>query len=316
MTGGKACPYLVDTSEFGAIRPLAWGYSGSTIPSFARDRRYSPVLTFVVPFILLILLPRTAGAAGGDGGDNESSEMDSSSVMDEEGDQQHGPGSAASSSSSSSAAAGSARVSRNKRQAERLLAKQQRELHERRLAKLKEMKEKQKDTFKAEGGAEKRLEYLMKQAELFTHFFHEDKHSTAASSSSSSSSSSSIGGPAAAGDPSASSSAAGRGGGGGGKSRRGRRGGGGGGGGNDEEEDELAEEALTGDHAPGTKITKQPSIVTGNLREYQLEGLNWMVGLHDSNISGILADEMGLGKTLQSISLLAYLKQYRGVNGE
>lgn len=51
------------------------------------------------------------------------------------------------------------------------------------------------------------------------------------------------------------------------------------------------------------------------MREYQLEGLNWMINLHDNDISGILADEMGLGKTLQSISLLAYLKEFRGVTG-
>ena len=39
------------------------------------------------------------------------------------------------------------------------------------------------------------------------------------------------------------------------------------------------------------------------------------MNLHDNNISGILADEMGLGKTLQSISLLAALKEHRGVKG-
>jgi SWI/SNF-related matrix-associated actin-dependent regulator of chromatin subfamily A member 5 len=40
-----------------------------------------------------------------------------------------------------------------------------------------------------------------------------------------------------------------------------------------------------------------------------------MINLHDNDISGILADEMGLGKTLQSISLLAYLKEFRNVTG-
>ena len=30
---------------------------------------------------------------------------------------------------------------------------------------------------------------------------------------------------------------------------------------------------------------------------------------------GILADEMGLGKTLQSISVLAYMHEYKGVSG-
>ena len=60
----------------------------------------------------------------------------------------------------------------------------------------------------------------------------------------------------------------------------------------------------------------QPSIITGTtLREYQLQGLNWMIHLYDNGINGILADEMGLGKTLQTISLIAYLKEFRGING-
>ncbi|KAL7468526.1 hypothetical protein ACHAXS_008749 [Conticribra weissflogii] len=51
------------------------------------------------------------------------------------------------------------------------------------------------------------------------------------------------------------------------------------------------------------------------MHKYQLEGLNWMIKLHDHGINGILADEMGLGKTLQTISLLAYLREARGVKG-
>jgi SWI/SNF-related matrix-associated actin-dependent regulator of chromatin subfamily A member 5 len=50
-------------------------------------------------------------------------------------------------------------------------------------------------------------------------------------------------------------------------------------------------------------------------REYQLEGLNWMIRLHENGINGILADEMGLGKTLQSISILSYLYEYKNVTG-
>jgi SNF2 family DNA or RNA helicase len=38
-------------------------------------------------------------------------------------------------------------------------------------------------------------------------------------------------------------------------------------------------------------------------------GLNWLVRLHDNGINGILADEMGLGKTLQTIALIAYLRE-------
>jgi SWI/SNF-related matrix-associated actin-dependent regulator of chromatin subfamily A member 5 len=51
------------------------------------------------------------------------------------------------------------------------------------------------------------------------------------------------------------------------------------------------------------------------MREYQLEGLQWLVSMHDRGLSGILGDEMGLGKTLQTISFLAHLKFERGVGG-
>lgn len=44
----------------------------------------------------------------------------------------------------------------------------------------------------------------------------------------------------------------------------------------------------------------------GELRDYQVRGLNWMISLYENGINGILADEMGLGKTLQTISLLGW----------
>merc|ERR1719158_915031 len=53
----------------------------------------------------------------------------------------------------------------------------------------------------------------------------------------------------------------------------------------------------------------------GKLRDYQVRGLNWMIGLYENNINGILADEMGLGKTLQTISLLGYMKHFKNING-
>lgn len=40
-----------------------------------------------------------------------------------------------------------------------------------------------------------------------------------------------------------------------------------------------------------------------------------MIKLADTGINGILADEMGLGKTLQSISILAYMREYRNIPG-
>jgi hypothetical protein len=90
----------------------------------------------------------------------------------------------------------------------------------------------------------------------------------------------------------------------------------------------------------------------GQLRSYQLEGLRWMVSLHDHGLNGILADEMvrcsmcscrpcdfhgvfllqgvhqpishcsyylclhqGLGKTIQIIALIAFLVETRGIAG-
>lgn len=41
---------------------------------------------------------------------------------------------------------------------------------------------------------------------------------------------------------------------------------------------------------------RQPSILTGgDLKEYQLSGLQWLVSLYNNRLNGILADEMGLG---------------------
>ncbi|KAF9033292.1 hypothetical protein BDZ89DRAFT_1100936 [Hymenopellis radicata] len=58
------------------------------------------------------------------------------------------------------------------------------------------------------------------------------------------------------------------------------------------------------------KTLPQPALITGaTLKDYQIEGLQWMVSLHQNGISGILADEMGLGKTLQTISFSAYLRE-------
>lgn len=47
-----------------------------------------------------------------------------------------------------------------------------------------------------------------------------------------------------------------------------------------------------------TYLKQQPSILAKHckMHPYQLEGLNWMIKLHDHGINGILADEMGLGE--------------------
>ncbi|XP_073009627.1 probable ATP-dependent DNA helicase CHR719 [Typha latifolia] len=69
-------------------------------------------------------------------------------------------------------------------------------------------------------------------------------------------------------------------------------------------------------HAIQEKVTEQPSMLrSGELRPYQLEGLQWMLSLFNNNLNGILADEMGLGKTIQTIALIAYLIENKGVTG-
>lgn len=58
------------------------------------------------------------------------------------------------------------------------------------------------------------------------------------------------------------------------------------------------------------KITEDPSYLTasgGQLKEFQLTGLNWLAYLWAKEENGILADEMGLGKTVQSVAYLSYL---------
>lgn len=74
-----------------------------------------------------------------------------------------------------------------------------------------------------------------------------------------------------------------------------------------EEDEELLAESNKSSKVI-TRFEESPSyIVNGEMRDYQIRGLNWMIDLYENGINGILADEMGLGKTLQTISLLGYV---------
>lgn len=57
------------------------------------------------------------------------------------------------------------------------------------------------------------------------------------------------------------------------------------------------------------KIVETPKSFQGDLKEYQIKGLRWLDNLYEQGINGILADEMGLGKTIQAIALLAHLSE-------
>ncbi|KAI8596575.1 SNF2 family N-terminal domain-containing protein [Dissophora ornata] len=53
------------------------------------------------------------------------------------------------------------------------------------------------------------------------------------------------------------------------------------------------------------KLKESPDFKHGNeLRQYQMEGLNWLLDCWSNNQSCIMADEMGLGKTVQSVTFL------------
>ncbi|CBN76950.1 conserved unknown protein [Ectocarpus siliculosus] len=62
-------------------------------------------------------------------------------------------------------------------------------------------------------------------------------------------------------------------------------------------------------HSKSEAVRQPSSLKGGTLKEYQLQGLQWMVSLYNNNLNGILADEMGLGKTIQTIALLSYLME-------
>jgi SNF2 family DNA or RNA helicase len=51
-----------------------------------------------------------------------------------------------------------------------------------------------------------------------------------------------------------------------------------------------------------------PSNIQASLRNYQIEGIQWLDRLRSMHLNGILADDMGLGKTLQAITTLTQYK--------
>ncbi|KAH7906758.1 P-loop containing nucleoside triphosphate hydrolase protein [Hygrophoropsis aurantiaca] len=61
---------------------------------------------------------------------------------------------------------------------------------------------------------------------------------------------------------------------------------------------------------PLREMTTQPSLIKGGeMKDYQLHGLSFLVNMHENGMNCILGDEMGLGKTLQTLSLLAWIRE-------
>lgn len=79
----------------------------------------------------------------------------------------------------------------------------------------------------------------------------------------------------------------------------------------DEYKNQCGEQTYYGiAHTIREEVTEQASIlVNGQLKEYQIRGLEWLVSLYNNNLNGILADEMGLGKTIQTIALITFLME-------
>eukprot|EP01132_Coremiostelium_polycephalum_P000977 gene977-1243_t len=84
-----------------------------------------------------------------------------------------------------------------------------------------------------------------------------------------------------------------------------------------EEDEQIMKETMDEEqpHSFNFFTSNPPYIKHGQMRDYQIHGLNWLIQLYERGINGILADEMGLGKTLQTISLLGYLSEYKGIRG-
>ena len=139
-----------------------------------------------------------------------------------------------------------------------------------------------------------RLRYLLQQSDVFSHFMNKGAASTSAAAKSPSALPSSPSKRHHGGDGEAVLS-----------KRK-----------TEDEEDAILLQQAQAEGALNVRLSAQPKcIANGTMRDYQLEGLNWMIGLNTNGMNGILADEMGLGKTLQSISVLGYMSEFRGVDG-
>lgn len=64
-----------------------------------------------------------------------------------------------------------------------------------------------------------------------------------------------------------------------------------------------------------SSLTLTPKMFRGKLKEYQLKGLRWLNNLFEQGINGILADEMGLGKTVQAIALITHIAEKKNCWG-
>jgi len=223
------------------------------------------------------------------------SDDDSSSSNSEFGGDGDGDGDGGDSSSSSSDSDASQKRSKQKRKAPVISASvlaRRGQAKKERVEKEKYIAERCNDLRSERADqAQKRLDFLLKQSDIFRHFgeVKEDKGKFYGSRGTATSSGASVESPDKVGVNRRDVSS---------------------------DKDIEAEELEEADEQLKTYLTSQPTTLGfGKMRGYQLEGLNWMVRLQENGVNGILADEMGLGKTLQSISVLVYMMEYAGQNG-
>ncbi|EGO28787.1 hypothetical protein SERLADRAFT_434683 [Serpula lacrymans var. lacrymans S7.9] len=73
---------------------------------------------------------------------------------------------------------------------------------------------------------------------------------------------------------------------------------------------EIEESGEKASYIPFHALDEQPKLIQGGtMKEYQLQGLAFLVYMHNNGMNCILGDEMGLGKTLQTLSLFAHVRE-------
>lgn len=71
------------------------------------------------------------------------------------------------------------------------------------------------------------------------------------------------------------------------------------------------------EEAPKERVVwTPPQYLKAELRPYQVEGVEWLLGHYNENLGACLADDMGLGKTLQTIAMLLYAKENKAETGQ
>lgn len=74
-------------------------------------------------------------------------------------------------------------------------------------------------------------------------------------------------------------------------------------------------EKLIGEfETPGNDLPEVPELLKPIMKNYQVQGFQWLKTLEKHSFGGILADDMGLGKTLQMISVLLSAKECKNLS--